>query len=109
MTLAIMIVSILILLILTMPIAFAMGVGTLLTFLIDGSIGLTIIPQRIFAALNSWPIMAIPLFMLAGLLMEKGGITETLVNFANALIGFVKGSLAMVAVVASMLFSGISG
>jgi len=109
MVLFVMVATILILLIFTMPIAFSMGVGTLLAFLIDGSIGMTIIPQRVFAALNSWPIMAIPLFMLAGLLMEKGGITETLVNFANALIGFVKGSLAMVAVVASMLFSGISG
>jgi C4-dicarboxylate transporter, DctM subunit len=109
MTLLIMVVSILILLVLTMPIAFSMGVGSLIAFLVDGTIGMTIIPQRMFAALNSWPIMAIPLFMLAGLLMEKGGITETLVHFANALIGFVKGSIAMVAVVASMLFSGISG
>lgn len=109
MVLFIMVISILLLLVLTMPIAFAMGVGSLLAFLVDGSIGMTIIPQRMFAALNSWPIMAIPLFMLAGLLMEKGGITETLVHFANSLIGFVKGSIAMVAVVASMLFSGISG
>lgn len=109
MVLFVMVISILALLVLTMPIAFSMGVGSLIAFLVDGSVAMTIIPKRMFAALNSWPIMAIPLFMLAGLLMEKGGITETLVHFANALIGFVKGSIAMVAVVASMLFSGISG
>jgi C4-dicarboxylate transporter DctM subunit len=101
--------SILILLLLGMPIAFALGLGSSLALLADNTLPLVLVPQRMFTALDSWPIMAIPLFMLAGELMDKGGISRRIVDFSSACFGFVKGSLAMVAVLASMIFAGVSG
>jgi C4-dicarboxylate transporter DctM subunit len=62
-----------------------------------------------FAALDSWPLMAIPLFMLAGVLMDKGGISRKIVDFASACLGFIRGSLGMITVGASMVFAGVSG
>jgi C4-dicarboxylate transporter DctM subunit len=62
-----------------------------------------------FTALDSWPIMAVPLFMLAGGLMDKGGMSRRIVEFASACLCFVRGSLGMVTVLASMVFAGISG
>jgi len=92
-----------------MPIAFAMGVGTLFAMIYSGEIPLVLIPQRMFTALDSWLVMAIPLFMLAGKLMSEGGMSKRIVNFATELFGFVKGGLAMISVAASMVFAGVSG
>jgi C4-dicarboxylate transporter DctM subunit len=97
------------LIIIGMPVAFALGVGTLGALLVDPSLPLTLVPQRMFTALDSWPIMAVPLFMLAGGLMDKGGMSRRIVEFASACFCFVKGSLGMVTVMASMVFAGISG
>ena len=91
------------------PIFVALGMGTSLAILVEGSYPLTLVPQRMFVGLDSWPIMAIPLFMLAGNLMDKGGMSKRIVDFCSAAIGFVKGSLAMVSVLASMIFAAISG
>ena len=103
-------VAILIVLILVgMPVAFALGLGALSALLIDSSLPLALVPQRMFTALDSWPIMAVPLFMLAGGLMDKGGMSRRIVEFASACLGFVRGSLGMVTVLASMVFAGISG
>ncbi len=101
--------SILVLLLLGMPIAFALGLGSCFTLLSDNTLPLVLVPQRMFTALDSWPIMAIPLFMLAGRLMDKGGISRRIVGFSSACFGFIRGSLAMVSVMASMIFAGISG
>jgi len=92
-----------------MPIAFALGLGSLFALLGDSTLPLVLVPQRMFTALDSWPIMAIPLFMLAGALMDKGGISVRIVEFAGACFGFVRGSLGMVTVLASMVFAGVSG
>ena len=92
-----------------MPIAFALGLGSFFSLMSDNSLPLVLVPQRMFTALDSWPIMAIPLFMLAGELMDKGGISRRIVDFSNACFVFVKGSLAMVSVMASMIFAGVSG
>ena len=92
-----------------MPIAFALGLGSCFSLMSDNSLPLVLVPQRMFTALDSWPIMAIPLFMLAGELMDKGGISRRIVDFSNACFVFVKGSLAMVSVMASMIFAGVSG
>jgi len=97
------------LIIIGMPVAFALGVGTLGALLVDPTLPLTLVPQRMFTALDSWPIMAVPLFMLAGGLMDKGGMSRRIVEFASACFCFVKGSLGMVTVMASMVFAGISG
>jgi C4-dicarboxylate transporter DctM subunit len=101
--------SILILLLLGMPIAFALGIGSCFSLLSDTTLPMVLVPQRMFTALDSWPIMAIPLFMLAGELMDKGGISRRTVEFSSACFGFVKGSLGMVSVMASMIFAGVSG
>jgi C4-dicarboxylate transporter DctM subunit len=92
-----------------MPIAFSLGVASLATLLLGMKIPLTVMAQRMFTGADSFPLMAIPFFMLAGELMESGGISRRLVDFAHSLVGFVYGGLAMVAVVAAMFFAGISG
>ncbi len=102
-------ISIAIFFVIGMPIAFALGLGSLFTLLTDPSLPLVLVPQRMFTALDSWPILAIPLFMLAGTLMDKGGISKRIVEFSSACFGFVKGSLGMIAVLASMIFAGVSG
>lgn len=92
-----------------MPIAFALGVGSFIFVMFDPNIPMVVCAQRVFSALDSWPIMAIPLFMLAGSLMDTGGMSKRIVEFANACMGFIRGSLAMVSVMASMVFAGITG
>ncbi len=97
------------LIVLGMPVAFALGLGALGALLTEPSLPLTLVPQRMFTALDSWPIMAVPLFMLAGGLMDKGGMSRRIVAFAAACFAFMRGSLGMVTVMASMVFAGISG
>jgi len=97
------------LIVLGMPVAFALGLGALGALLTEPGLPLTLVPQRMFTALDSWPIMAVPLFMLAGGLMDKGGMSRRIVEFASACLSFVRGSLGMVTVLASMVFAGISG
>jgi len=97
------------LIVIGMPVAFALGVGALGALLTEPSLPITLVPQRMFTALDSWPIMAVPLFMLAGGLMDKGGMSRRIVDFASACLCFVRGSLGMVTVLASMVFAGISG
>ena len=68
-----------------------------------------LIPQRVFSGMFSYPLLAVPFFILAGELMSKAGITDRLVNFANLLVGRFRGGLAHVNIVSSFLFAGISG
>lgn len=105
----ILLVSLVALFLIGVPIAFALGLGSLFALLADPSLPLVLVPQRMFTALDSWPIMAIPLFMLAGELMSRGGMSRRIVDFAMACFGFMRGSLGMVAVLASMVFAGVSG
>ena len=98
-----------VLIVIGMPVAFALGVGGLAAILAEPSLPLTLVPQRMFTALDSWPIMAVPLFMLAGGLMDRGGMSRRIVEFASACFCFLRGSLGMVTVLASMVFAGISG
>jgi len=102
-------ISLLIFFLIGMPVAFALGIGSLFTLIGDNSLPLVLVPQRMFTALDSWPLMALPLFMLAGALMDRGGISQRVVDFAGACFGFIRGSLGMVTVLASMVFAGISG
>jgi len=92
-----------------MPLAFAIGMSGLFSVLVGGNLPLTLVPQRMFFGLDNWLIMAIPLFILSGELMTSGGLSKRLVSFITELLGFVKGSLGMITVGASMLFAGISG
>ena len=102
--------SLIILLILDVPIAIALGLSTMVTLIFGGiDIPLTIIPQRMFSSIDSFPFMAIPFFMLAGSIMERGGISRRLINFAKQLVGFMPGSMGVITVVASGFFGAISG
>jgi C4-dicarboxylate transporter DctM subunit len=106
---AVLFVSLLICFALGVPIAFSLGVASVATLQFASNLPLTLAAQRLFTGTDSFPLMAIPFFMLAGELMESGGISRRLFDFAHALVGFVAGGLAMVAVVAAMFFAGISG
>jgi tripartite ATP-independent transporter DctM subunit len=109
MTVAILFALFIVLLLVGTPISFAMGLSAAIVILLDGSVPLTLLPQRFFSSLDSFPLLAIPLFILAGNLMNLSGITEAIVRFARALIGHVRGGLGHVNVLTSVLFSGISG
>ena len=89
------------------PIFVALGIGTLVA-LNMADLPLLVLPQKLFAGMNSSSLLAIPFFILAGNLMSRS-ITGKLIDVANALIGRIKGSLALVTVVASALFGAISG
>ena len=109
MVVTVMILSFLIMIGLTAPVAFAIGISAAIGLLMSDTAPLLVVPQRIFAGADSFVLLAIPLFVLAGALMETGGISARLVTLARALIGHVRGGVGMVVVVAEMLFSGISG
>ena len=91
------------------PIGISIGAATAISLLANTSMPLTFLAQNAFTALDSFPMLAVPLFILSGSLMGYGGISKRLVAFANALVGFISGGLAMVTVLACMFFSAISG
>ena len=105
----VLIISIFLLAFIGMPIAFALGVGSLISIIFTSDLPLMIIPQRMFFGLNSWLLMSIPFFMLAGQLMIHGGMSRRLVNFTTELFGFIRGSLGYICITASMIFAGVSG
>ena len=91
------------------PIVFVLGIAATLTLLLTTDVPLTIVSQRIYDGLNSFTIMAIPFFVFAGAIMDAGGISRRIVEFATALVGWVVGSLLMVSVVAATGLAAISG
>ena len=102
-------ISFIILLLIGFPFAFAIGISTLFALLCEPSLPMILIPQRMFVQIDSFPLMAIPFFILAGEIMEKGGISQRLVSFADAIVGHVHGGLGMAAITSSMIFAGMSG
>jgi len=93
-------------------IAFAMGITSLIVVVIDrgiGNIPFGMMAQRMVYGVNSFPLLAIPFFLLAGRLMNTSGITDRIFNFCNVLIGHVRGGLGHVNILASMIFAGMSG
>ncbi len=92
------------------PIVFSLSLAPIYGFLVaDKAFFLQTLPQKLYIGINQFPLLAIPLFILAGELMNTGGITQRLVNLANALVGHFRAGLAQVNIVASMLFAGLSG
>jgi tripartite ATP-independent transporter DctM subunit len=91
-----------------MPLAFALGFGALAGLVIL-DFDLYVLPQRMMHAVNSFPLMAIPLFMLAGELMVRSGIMERLISFANSLVGRMHGGLAHVTITSGAIFASVSG
>ena len=93
-----------------LPIAVAMGMTAIIFFIgLGNSSLLTMLPQRMYASTTSFTLLAIPFFILAGNLMNTGGITNRIFRFAKAVIGHVPGGLGQVSVVANVIFSGMSG
>ncbi len=91
------------------PIAFVLGLTSFVGLLYSGTIPLLLIPKQMFSGTDSFPLLAVPFFILAGNLMNIGGITKRLIHFCNILLGYVRGGLALVNVIASMFFAGITG
>ena len=97
------------LMLLSVPVSFAMGLASIAAIVWQGRTPLNTVVTQMVAGMDSFPLMAIPFFILAGELMERAGISERLVNLAKALVAHVRGGLGMVVIVAEYLFSGISG
>ncbi len=101
-------ISFVILIFLGIPVAFSLGISSFI-YLIAADIPLGIAAQKMFSGIDSFVLICIPGFVLAGNLMNTGGITRKIIEFSNAVLGFIRGGLGMANVAASMLFAGISG
>jgi len=107
----VLVVSFLILLSMGVPISFSIGISSLLTMLmsINSLPAVTTVSERMATGLDSFALLAIPFFILAGQLMNSGGIARRLIDFAKVLVGKFPGGLAFVNIIAAMLFGAISG
>lgn len=94
---------------LNVPIAASLGLAAIAAIVFSQSVPLIVVGQKLFASIDSFPLMAIPFFMIAGNLMERGGISRRLITFANTMLGSFTGGLALVGILASMFFAAISG
>ena len=92
-----------------MPIAFALLVCALALMFVQGSFDTTLLSQKLIEGADSYPLLAIPFFIFAGELMNKGGMSRRIVDFALALVGHVRGGLGLVAVFAAIVMAAISG
>ena len=102
-------VALLMLILFGLPVILAIGVVALSGILIVPELVPAMFPQKMFTMLDSFSLLAMPYFILAGELMSKGGISKKLVEFAETVVGHLRGGLGMAAVVASMIFAGVSG
>lgn len=91
-----------------LPVAVTLGVSSLCYLLVTG-IPAVVMPQKMYAGMDVFVLLSIPGFILAGNLMNRGGITERIIRFANSLVGWIRGGLGLTNVGASMLFGGITG
>lgn len=97
------------LLAINVPVAFSMALACIAAFFWQGSIPMSTVTMKLYSGIDTFPFLAIPLFILAGGLMEQGGISQRLVRLASNLVGHIRGGLGFVVVVAEIFFSGISG
>jgi tripartite ATP-independent transporter DctM subunit len=102
-------ISFVFLLMIGVPIAFVLGLTSLVYILISGTISLNMVPLKMYGGIDDFVLLAIPFFILAGQLMSKSGITEDLVRFSNLLVGRLRGSLAQINIVANIIFAGCTG
>jgi tripartite ATP-independent transporter DctM subunit len=107
----VLIISFAFLLLIGVPIAFCIGISTLFTMLVSIPFdpAITTVAQRMATGLDSFALLAIPFFILAGQIMNQGGIARRLIDFAKSLVGMLPGGLAYVQIIAAMLFASISG
>jgi tripartite ATP-independent transporter DctM subunit len=92
------------------PVVFALLIGPGVSLMLDGNeVFFSALLNRLYSGINSFPLMAVPFFILAGELMNQGGITQSIVRFSQTLIGHFRGGLAQVNILSSVLFAGLSG
>lgn len=91
------------------PIAFCLGLGGLTFIVLSGTVPIAVLPTLMFGGMDSFPLLAIPFFIIAGDLMQRCGVLPRLIDFANSLVGHLRGGLAHVVVLTSMLFAGVTG
>ena len=109
MTVAVLFLLFAIFIILGLPLAFAMGLSAIVAIIaVDGQ-SFLIVPQRMVASLDSFALLAVPLFILAGELMNSGGITGKIVSFSRAAIGHFRGGLAQANIMSNMFLAALSG
>lgn len=109
MTGTILLLTLLALFAINMPIALSIGVSAILALLVQGDFSLMMVVQRMYAGCDSFHLLAVPLFMFTGVLMDAGDISRRIIDFANSLVGWLPGGLAAVTIVSAMFFAGISG
>ena len=98
-----------VLLIIGMPVAYAMAVSVVACLIVDPALPGIVLSQKMFTSMDSFSLMAVPFFMLAGTLMEKSGITKILVNWAKSLVGHTTGGIGDAAIVSGVVMAGVSG
>src|SRR4030095_164989 len=91
------------------PIAFCLGLGGLAFIVLSGTLPIAVLPTLMFGGMDSFPLLAIPFFIIAGDLMQRSGVLPKLIDFANSLVGHLRGGLAYVGVLTSMLCAGVTG
>ncbi len=109
MSITVLFVALFVLLLIGVPVGFAIGGATMVSMLLCSDLNMVINAQYCYSGIFSFTVMAIPFFMLAGLIMSNGGIARRIVNFASALINFVNGAIGCVTVIACMFFGALSG
>ncbi|MGH1543239.1 MAG: TRAP transporter large permease [Arenicella sp.] len=105
----ILLISLLIFIVLGVPIAYALGLSSFAYFIIEQPALIGVLPQRLFSGMNNYSLIALPLFILMGQVMNSSGITARLLDLSLLFVGKLKGGLGLVNVFASMIFGGISG
>src|SRR5206468_2944214 len=106
---AVLLVGFVLLMLAGVPVALAMVVASLAYVMLSGTVPDFVVIHRMYGGIDSFPLLAVPFFILAGNLMNSAGITNRIYNFALALVGWMKGGLGHVNVVGSMIFAGMSG
>lgn len=101
--------SLCVFLVIGVPVAYSLGLSAMLYFIVENPMLIAILPQRLFAGINNYALISLPLFILMGFIMNSGGITARLLDLSMFFVGRLKGGLGLVNVVASMIFGGISG
>ncbi len=109
MTTEILLIGMLFLFLINTPIAIAIGMASVTALLIQGDFSLMIVIQKLFGGTDSFHLLAVPLFMFAGVIMAAGGVSQRIIDLANSLVGWLPGGMAAVAIVSAMFFAGISG
>lgn len=105
----VLVVSFLLLLTLGVPIAFSMGASSILSILVGADVPLTLLPQRLIVGIDSFTLLAIPLFILAGGIMQVGGVARRLIDFSTSIVGYIRGGLGISTALTGMVIANVSG